>query len=109
MVFSVNFFNGSWGPPPLAYAHRRYAWPAEALSARIAERWDDIRAQLRRTMIPSATLADVMTRAGCPQTAEAVGVTSEFYRRAVRDARFLRDRYTFLDLAADSARLGALS
>ncbi len=60
-------------------------------------------------MIPSATLADVMARAGCPQTPEAIGVTAEFYRRAVRDARFLRDRYTFLDLAADAGRLGALS
>jgi glycerol-1-phosphate dehydrogenase [NAD(P)+] len=104
--FGADIGEACWGE----YSAKRLGGEAaEALSARIAERWDDIRAQLRRTMIPSATLADVMTRAGCPQTAEAIGVTSEFYRRAVRDARFLRDRYTFLDLAADSARLGALS
>ena len=81
----------------------------EAFSARIAERWTDLVAKLGRTMIPSATLADVLTRAGCPQTPGAIGVTAKFYRRAVRDARFLRDRYTFLDLAGDAGRLAALS
>ena len=57
----------------------------------------------------SATLAGVLARAGCPQTPEAIGVSAEFFRRAIRDARFLRDRYTFLDLAADAGRLGAMS
>ena len=82
---------------------------AEGLSARIAERWSELTATLERKMIPSATLADVMGRAGCPQTPGAIGVTAKFYRRAVRDARFLRDRYTFLDLAADAGRLAAVS
>ncbi len=82
---------------------------AEAFSARIAERWNDVVAMLGRTMIPSATLADVMTRAGCPQTPGAIGATAKFYRRAVRDARFLRNRYTFLDLAGDAGRLAVLS
>jgi len=35
-------------------------------------------------------------------------LTAEFYRRAVRDARFLRDRYTFLDLAAAAGGFAAL-
>ena len=92
------------------YAAKRHsADTADALSARIAEKWDELRADLSRTMIPAAALAGVMARAGCPRTAEAIGVTAEFYRRAVRDARFLRDRYTFLDLAADAGRLDALS
>jgi glycerol-1-phosphate dehydrogenase [NAD(P)+] len=43
-----------------------------------------------------------------PATPAAIGVMPEFYARAVRNARFLRDRYTFLDLADDSGRLAAL-
>jgi len=82
---------------------------ADALSGRIDRTWGDFGSRLARTMIPSATLADVMTRAGCPQTPGAIGLTAKFYRRAVRDARFLRDRYTFLDLAGDAGRLAALS
>ena len=90
-------------------AKRLSAEAAEALSERIAERWGDLCADLRGTMVPSATLAGVMARAGCPRSPEAIGVTGEFYRRAVRDARFLRNRYTFLDLAGDAGRLDALS
>lgn len=90
-------------------AKRLSAAAAEELSARIAGRWDGLCADLRRMMIPSATLAGVMARAGCPRTPEAIGVSAEFFRRAVREARFLRDRYTFLDLAADGGRLGAMS
>jgi glycerol-1-phosphate dehydrogenase [NAD(P)+] len=82
---------------------------AEALSAAIGERWSDLVSILGRKMIPSATIADVMTRAGCSQTPGAIGVTAKFYRRGVRDARFLRDRYTFLDLAGGAGRLAALS
>ena len=82
---------------------------ADELSARIAANWDDTRTTLSRAMIPAATIADAMARAGCPQAPEDIGVTREFYRRAVREARFLRDRYTFLDFAADADRLEALA
>ncbi len=92
------------------YAKKRLSpEAAERLSARIAERWDALRADLQSVTIPPAKLAEVMTRAGCPQAPEAIGVTADFYRRAVHDARFLRDRYTFLDLAAAAGRLAALS
>jgi len=90
-------------------AKRLSAADADLLTARIAQRWSDLAATLARTTIPSARLADVMTRAGCPQTPAAIGLTAEFYRRALRDARFLRDRYTFLDLAADAGRPATLA
>jgi len=94
-----------WGE----YAAKRLSGEeAEALSTQIAECWSDLGATLAGTMIPSATLADVMARSGCQQTPRAIGLAAKFYRRAVRDARFLRDRYTFLDLAGDAGRLAAL-
>ena len=37
-----------------------------------------------------------------------IGVPTAFYRRAVLQAREIRDRYTFLDLAGDAGRLAAL-
>ena len=51
-------------------------------------------------------LASIMTRAEGPTTAIDIGLSRAFYARAVRDARFLRDRYTFLDLADDCGCLG---
>ena len=79
-----------------------------ALDERVAASWDAIRSELAAVTVPAARIARVLERAGCPATPAAIGVTPEFYARAVRNARFLRDRYTFLDLADDSGRLAAL-
>jgi len=64
--------------------------------------WDEIRASVRRAMIPAERIRDVLQRAKCAVTPADIGLAPAFYATAVRDARFLRDRYTFLDLASDS-------
>jgi len=81
---------------------------AVRLEQRLRTTWDDLRARLRRDMIPAATIAAVLARAGCAASPADIGLTPQFYAAAVRNARFLRDRYTFLDLADDSGRLAAL-
>jgi glycerol-1-phosphate dehydrogenase [NAD(P)+] len=60
--------------------------------------------QRRRGMIRADRIHAVLRRAGCPTSPEQIGLTSAFYATAVRNARFLRDRYTFLDLADDSGQ-----
>ena len=72
------------------------------LQRHIDARWDEIRARVRRAMIPTEQIHEVLRRAGCALKPADIGVDEDFYAKAVRDARFLRDRYTFLDLAADS-------
>jgi glycerol-1-phosphate dehydrogenase [NAD(P)+] len=46
-----------------------------------------------------------MQIAGCPLTSAALGSPAEFYRDAVRYARFIRDRFSMLDVAGDSGQL----
>ena len=46
-----------------------------------------------------------MRRIGGPRRASDIGLEAPFYANAVRHARFLRNRYTFLDLAADAGVL----
>ncbi len=75
---------------------------AAQLEQHLADRWDDIRGSVRAVMVPAERIRAVLRRAGCPGTPEEIGLTPAFYASAVRNARFLRDRYTFLDLAADS-------
>jgi glycerol-1-phosphate dehydrogenase [NAD(P)+] len=55
----------------------------------------------RRGCRAADRLARIMARAEGPTTPTDIGLGHAFYARAVRDARFLRDRYTFLDLADD--------
>ena len=78
---------------------------AEAkLERHLADNWDDVRYTIGRAMIPADRIHAVLQRAGCPTGPAQIGLSPAFYATAVRNARFLRDRYTFLDLADDSGR-----
>jgi len=81
---------------------------ADALNARIAEKWDAIRGRIAGVTLPSARLAEILTRAGAPRSPEDLGWTRDFYLGAVRHARKIRNRYTFLDFAADARVLDDL-
>jgi glycerol-1-phosphate dehydrogenase [NAD(P)+] len=81
---------------------------AAKFSRRIAEVWDDTVRTLRAVMLPASRLAAVLARVGGPATPADIGLSPGFYAAAVRNARYLRDRYTFLDLAADSGQLERL-
>jgi glycerol-1-phosphate dehydrogenase [NAD(P)+] len=75
------------------------------LNHRIEECWEDIRARIAAIHKAPEELREVLERAGAPTTPEALGWPQAFYREAVRHARLIRNRYTFLDLAADSGFL----
>jgi glycerol-1-phosphate dehydrogenase [NAD(P)+] len=81
---------------------------AHRVNARLVESWDRIRAAIAPVTRPSGFLADVLRRGGGPTTPEELGWPRSFYLRAVRHARDIRNRYTFLDLAVDSRRLEPL-
>ncbi|MCH8036150.1 MAG: hypothetical protein IIC53_03390 [Proteobacteria bacterium] len=72
---------------------------------RLAERWDEFRARLSAVMVPATELDSVLKRARAPTVPEDLHWPRPFYRDAVRHAREMRNRYTFLDLAADSGWL----
>ncbi|HET9750925.1 MAG TPA: iron-containing alcohol dehydrogenase [Casimicrobiaceae bacterium] len=78
---------------------------AAQLTERIARRWNDLRERAAHARVASERLADVLRRAGAPTGAADIGIDAATWRDAVRHARFLRDRYTFLDLADDSGSL----
>jgi glycerol-1-phosphate dehydrogenase [NAD(P)+] len=75
---------------------------AGRVNARLADSWDRIRAAIARVTRPAGVLADVLRRGGAPTTPEELGWPRPFYHDAVRRAREIRNRYTFLDLAVDS-------
>jgi len=78
---------------------------AAALTERARACWPNLRTGFEQFALPSGRIAEVLRRAGAPATPEGIGVTAEFFARAVHEARFLRDRYTFLDLAGDAWQL----
>ncbi len=75
------------------------------LNRRLEAHWEDMRAEIAAIHKPPEQLRAVLEAAGAPTTPEALGWPREFYLEAVRHARLIRNRYTFLDLAADGGFL----
>jgi glycerol-1-phosphate dehydrogenase [NAD(P)+] len=50
-------------------------------------------------------LETAMAVLGGPTRPEDLGLSRDYYNGALSMARFIRDRYTFLDLAGDSGAL----
>ncbi len=78
---------------------------ADAVNDRLRGGWDNIRARIARALLPAAHLEQVLRRAGAPTMPDQLNWPRAFYERAVRNARLIRNRYTFLDLAANSGAL----
>ena len=85
------------------YRHKRlYAARASALTERASAQWASLQHDAARVTIPASVLESVMRSAGGPTGPADIGLDDAFYAAAVAHARFLRNRFTFLDLAADS-------
>lgn len=61
--------------------------------------WESIAERIEKIHLPSSRIAAILKEAGAPDTPEALGWDKVIYETATANARFLRDRFTFLDLA----------
>jgi glycerol-1-phosphate dehydrogenase [NAD(P)+] len=86
-------------------AKRQRMGGTEALNARLTAIWDEARARMDAVAMSTDELEAVLRRAGAPTRPEDIGWPATFYQDAVRHGRQIRDRYTVLDLAADSGGL----
>lgn len=76
---------------------------ADELNARLAAGWDAMRARLQAVTLGAAHMSAVLAAAGAPRTPADLGWPEPLFGAALAHAREIRDRYTFLDFAADTA------
>jgi glycerol-1-phosphate dehydrogenase [NAD(P)+] len=76
-----------------------------AVNARLADLWPVLRQELQAFTIPVDEMTRLLTAAGGPTTAADLGLPVDFYRQAVLHCREMRNRYSFLDIAADAGIL----
>ena len=74
---------------------------AERINERLAVGWEQMREAIARSMRPSSELEGILRLAGAPTAPSDLGWPPDFYAHAVDHARLIRNRYTFLDFAAD--------
>jgi glycerol-1-phosphate dehydrogenase [NAD(P)+] len=70
--------------------------------------WIEFVQPLREKMLDYNIIWNAMGKCGALRTPEDAKLDSIFYKDALRYARFIRDRYTILDLAGDSNQLDEL-
>ena len=78
------------------------------MNQRIADKWPAIRSAIDAISLHADMLALVLEQAKAPRTPEDLGWPRASYQAAVRHAREIRNRYTFLDLAADAGVLDGM-
>jgi len=78
---------------------------ASGLNARLAECWPEIQSRVSQVTLPSSSIETALKSVGAPTTYAELGLSREFFTEAVYYARTIRNRYTFLDLAAESGML----
>ena len=109
---SDNDFMRVFGPhagPMLAasYAGKRLSEEqAATLTATIARDWHSIHQSLTEIMVPPHDIERAFIQAGVPTQPAEIGISEKNYQQAVNHAFMVRDRFTFLDLAAMAETVG---
>lgn len=69
--------------------------------------WPELRARLATQVVPADAMAAMLARAGAPALPDEIGIPPARLRATVAAARFLRRRYTVLDLLDEAGLLPA--
>jgi glycerol-1-phosphate dehydrogenase [NAD(P)+] len=77
----------------------------ERINGQLDRHWPALRDRLLAVTRTAATLARTLERIGGPSTYEDIHLTRDFFHDAVLRAREIRNRFTFLDLAAETGQL----
>ena len=78
---------------------------AEAFNRKLAAMWPELREELRPMLMDPVKMKATIQAAGGPTTATELGLPRGLWRDAMKFARDVRNRWSFLDLADDAGLL----
>ena len=78
---------------------------AKAFNRKLADLWPQLREELRPMLMDPAEMKKTLAAAGGPTTATELGLPRKIWRDAMKHARDVRNRWSFLDLADDAGLL----
>jgi glycerol-1-phosphate dehydrogenase [NAD(P)+] len=82
---------------------------ARAFTARLEKLWPELRRECLAFALPVAEMERLLRASGGPTTARELGLDAAFYREAIVHCREMRNRFSFLDIAADAGILQAFA
>lgn len=81
----------------------------DLLNRKLADSWANLTKELRPLMLPTDKIEHALERVAAPISANDLGVPVPFWQDAIRYARFTRDRFSMLDIAAHAGELDAFA
>ena len=78
---------------------------AEAFNRKLADLWPELQAEIRPMLMDPTEMKATIASAGGPTTATELGLPRKLWRDAMKHARDVRNRWSFLDLADDAGLL----
>ncbi len=78
---------------------------AAEINEKLANIWPTLRQELKAFALPVEEMEQLLRDAGGPMTAADLGLPADIYREALVHCREMRNRYAFLDIAADAGLL----
>jgi glycerol-1-phosphate dehydrogenase [NAD(P)+] len=78
---------------------------AAVVNERLTAIWPELRAELKAMLMEPDDMARIIHAAGGPTTATELGLPRDIWRQAMKHARDVRNRWSFLDLADDAGLL----
>ncbi|MBB4420764.1 glycerol-1-phosphate dehydrogenase [NAD(P)+] [Rhizobium leguminosarum] len=78
---------------------------AAEINEKLADIWPTLRQELKAFALPVEDMEQLLRDAGGPMTSADLGLPVETYREALVHCREMRNRYAFLDIAADAGLL----
>jgi glycerol-1-phosphate dehydrogenase [NAD(P)+] len=82
---------------------------AMAFNRKLEETWPALRRELAGFAIPVSEMKRLLSAAGGATTAAELGVPIDLYHEAIVHCREMRNRFSFLDIAADAGTLEAFA
>ncbi|MFK7764582.1 MAG: iron-containing alcohol dehydrogenase [Roseobacter sp.] len=74
----------------------------DLVNEKLADIWPDLKREVQEFMLPVAEMEQLLSDAGAPTTAADLGIDLAFYQQAVRYGHEMRDRFSFVDIAANA-------
>ncbi len=99
------------GPAIAAECHAEWskkafdANSAAAFNERVEELWPTLKQELAAFVIPADEMEQMLRAAGGPCSGAELGLPVDFYQEAVRHNHEMRNRFSFVDIAADAGIL----
>jgi glycerol-1-phosphate dehydrogenase [NAD(P)+] len=78
---------------------------AAAFNETLSRIWPELRHEMKAFVMDPAVMAATIKAAGGPTTATELGLSVKLWRQAMKHARDVRNRWSFLDLADDAGLL----